>query len=90
VASVWDSNIGELLELRWSPTCKTNWARINGTLGGSSSAYIKAVQSTGYTQWGPITNGVNTWSRQIYSPSLCVYAQTYGGIGTSTMKTTCS
>ncbi|MDB5243617.1 MAG: hypothetical protein JWP57_4242, partial [Spirosoma sp.] len=44
---------GERLELRWSPSCKTNWARLIvyptglGCVGGGS---LVARQDTGYTQ----------------------------------------
>lgn len=86
VASAWDPN-GAYLELRWSPTCRTNWARVNGA--PQPDRWIKVVQpSTGYTQWGNLGNGVNTWSRQIYSPTRCVYAQ-YGGTFRTTLTTTC-
>jgi hypothetical protein len=85
-ASRFDSNTGALVELRWSPTCKTEWARANSPLSGG---WIKAVQSTGYTQWGTIWNGSYSWSRQIYSPSKCVYAQAYFGWGGPTLTTAC-
>ena len=42
------------LQVRWSPTCKTNWARIvmysPGWIKCTSNGYLKAVQDTGYTQ----------------------------------------
>ena len=87
LASSFDSNTGALVELRWSPTCKTEWARANTT----SPGWIKAVQSTGYTQWGTLTQAgsSNSWSRQIYSPSKCVYAQAYFGWGGPTLTTSC-
>lgn len=88
VASSYDSSTNSLLELRWSPTCKTNWARVNTT----SPAWIKAVQpTTGYTQWGTFTAAGSpySWSRQIYSPSLCVYAQANFGSGGPTLTTAC-
>lgn len=64
------SNAGVTVQLMWSPTCQTNWARVNT----SAPAWIKAVQSGGYTQWGTYSGGGYAWSRQIYSPSLCVTA----------------
>lgn len=64
------TNAGVTVQLEWSPSCKTNWARVNT----SSPASIKAVQQGGYTQWGTYTGGGYAWSRQIYSPSLCVTA----------------
>ena len=64
------TNAGVTVQLEWSPSCKTNWARVNT----SSPASIKAVQSGGYTQYGTISGGGYAWSRQIYSPTLCVTA----------------
>lgn len=83
-----DVGYGELT-LRWSPTCKTNWARIyiypTKTLGGG---YITAEQSTGYTQTGTIYAILSTspqtetvWSPMIYSPTLCVKAGSVLGVG---------
>ena len=40
---------GGRLELRWSPTCKTNWARLQVYPGGFAYT-LAAVQDTGYTQ----------------------------------------
>jgi hypothetical protein len=64
------------VELRWSPTCKTNWARVN-----FAATSVKAVQSTGYTQTYSGTNGSYWWSAMIYSPTLCVKAVVSGGWG---------
>lgn len=83
-----DLGWGEL-DLRWSPTCKTNWARIyvypTKTLG---PGYVTAEQSTGYTQTGPIgaiaswTPQTETdWSPMIYSPVKCVKAGAVLGVG---------
>jgi hypothetical protein len=47
------------LELRWSPTCKTNWA---------------VQPETGYTQQYVGGPWQTTWTSQIYSPVKCVYA----------------
>lgn len=64
------TNAGVTVQLEWSPTCKTNWARVNT----STPAWIKAVQQGGYTQWGTFSGSGYAWSRQIYSPTLCVTA----------------
>ena len=87
VASAFHSGTGFLVELRWSPTCKTNWARVNTRNPG----WVKAVQSTGYTQWGTLTtsNSPYSWSRQIYSPYKCVSASGYLGWGGPTLPTAC-
>ncbi len=77
-----DIGVGEL-DLRWSPTCKTNWARVyiypTRTLGPAS---VYAEQSpTGYQQeggvpailsWSPVSE--TEWSPMIYSPNDCVTA----------------
>jgi hypothetical protein len=79
------------LSLRWSPTCKTNWARLyvcpTRTLG---PGYVIAQQSTGYYQTGPIyaiaswtPQSETVWSPMIYSPVLCVKAGANLGTGYS-------
>ncbi|WP_079149164.1 DUF2690 domain-containing protein [Streptomyces agglomeratus] len=76
------------LQLRWSPTCGTNWARLvvypTGTLHAFAYGSLWAVQDTGYSQ------SINTsfvfgkrtpttfWTPMIYSPSRCVKAEFYG------------
>jgi hypothetical protein len=55
------------VEIRWSDTCKTNWARTN-VLGTT----LQAVQQTGYTQGYSNNNGTYAWTKMIYSPVLCV------------------
>jgi Protein of unknown function (DUF2690) len=83
---------GARLELRWSPTCKTNWARYiqypRGWFMGNIPLELRAVQDTGYTQ--RLSYGVNgtgtgtTWTPMIYSPVHLVRAQMVyqcGGVG---------
>jgi hypothetical protein len=70
------------VDIRWSPTCKTNWARANFV-----TSNIRAVQQTGYTQGYSANNGVNSWSRMIYSPVLCVKGAIWGSWGLT--ETTC-
>ena len=61
------------LELRWSPRCKTNWARLTYD---PYPSWIRAVQpSTGYTRYFSGRSAWNSWSAMIYSPFRCVYAQ---------------
>ena len=64
---------GAYVELRWSPTCKTEWARVPRTNwpGGDS---LGVIQSTGYSQGYSNQNAYYVWSKMIYSPKLCVYA----------------
>ena len=71
---------GGRLELRWSPTCKTNWARLQVYPGGFAYT-LSAVQDTGYTQsvqW-PAGAGQGTyWTPMIYSPVRLVQARATG------------
>ncbi len=57
---------GGTLEVRWSPTCQTNWSRINVGWSG----YFRIQQSTGYEQHYSGTNGTYWWTKMIYSPVL--------------------
>ena len=66
------------VDIRWSPTCKTNWAR-----SSVISTNIKAVQSGGYTQGYSTNNGTVAWSKMIYSPVKCVKGVIWGGWGTT-------
>ena len=71
------------LHVRWSPTCKTNWARIfmhsPGWIKCTRSGYLKAVQDTGYTQqifFDTVCAPVVTvhYTPMIYSPAHKVRA----------------
>jgi len=79
----WVDVTGARLELRWSPTCKTNWGRYQqyprGWFMGNVPLELRAVQNTGYTQ--RLSYGVNgtptgtTWTPMIYSPVRLVRAE---------------
>jgi hypothetical protein len=73
------------IELRWSATCKTNWARVPSSWGTSSPSLLQAYQcATGYNQSGVVaSNGSYSWTRQIYSPKLGVSARWTGSPGTT-------
>jgi hypothetical protein len=59
--------------LFWSPACKTNWTETN--FGPANFQWLEARQpSTGYKQGYSSNNGVAWWSKQIYSPTRCVYS----------------
>lgn len=74
------------LEVRWSPTCQTNWARYQqypfGSFASETPLALAAVQDTGYQQsvnWSEADGGsaiqVGTyWTPMIYSPDHRVYA----------------
>ncbi|WP_328442880.1 DUF2690 domain-containing protein [Amycolatopsis sp. NBC_00438] len=68
---------GARLEVRWSPTCKTNWARWEQYPVGLKSDLalsLVAIQDTGYSQSASGMDDVNGtragtyWSPMIYSP----------------------
>jgi hypothetical protein len=71
------------LELRWSPSCKTNWARVPASWGTHYPWALKAVQRpTNYTQAGVVASSADySWTRMIYSPQMCVYASWTGPPG---------
>jgi len=76
------------IELRWSPSCKTNWARVPASWGTSYPSSLRAYQcSTGYNQRGVVASSSDySWTRMIYSPALSVRADwigSPGSIGTS-------
>lgn len=72
------------LELRWSPRCKTNWARYiqypRGRYSGNVPWELRATQDTGYTQTksyggNRVADNTPTWSPMIYSPTRRVRAE---------------
>lgn len=71
---------GGRLELRWSRTCQTEWARLQIYPGGFAYT-LSAVQDTGYTQskqWPSGTGQGTYWTNQIYSPVRRVQARATG------------
>ena len=78
LAYVYGTGGGTWVEIRWSDTCKTNWARTNGV-----RTNIKAVQDTGYTQGYSANNGSYSWSKMIYSPVRHVKGCIWGAWGTT-------
>jgi hypothetical protein len=74
---IWQDGLYRHVELRWSPTCKTNWARMNvfNVNVPRLPRYMWVTQPrTNYTQWMIANNSTYAWTAQIYSPSLCVFA----------------
>ena len=76
---------GKRLELRWSPTCRTNWARLvvyPTGVGCVTGGDLVAKQDTGYKQssWLGvyicyISTATTYWTPQIYSPVRLVRAE---------------
>ncbi|KJK49669.1 hypothetical protein UK23_13035 [Lentzea aerocolonigenes] len=55
-------------ELRWSPTCKTNWVRITNYPGGDSGLRITVWSSSDRVGFiAPGTPG-NHWGNMVYAP----------------------
>jgi hypothetical protein len=91
----WEDLPGARLEIRWSPTCKTNWARYQqyprGLHVGNAPLVLSAVQDTGYTQsleYGienPPPEGSTTWTPMIYSPVRPVRAELAVHCGAATL-----
>lgn len=76
------------IELRWSPTCNTNWARMSTGFAVNDFNGLGATQcKTGYTQRGVVNRTADySWTRMIYSPTLSVRAwwnAAPGAVGTS-------
>lgn len=84
VAHTYIPSTGARVELRWSPTCKTNWARVNSSWGRAYPTKLSAVQSTGYKQVGVVaSNSSYAWTRMIYSPYYGVSARWTGSPGSA-------
>ncbi|MFI6762831.1 DUF2690 domain-containing protein [Micromonospora sp. NPDC050417] len=73
------------VELRWSPSCKTNWARVPASWGQSYPWQLRAYQcATGYHQTGVSDSSSDySWTRMIYSPTLGVSARWTGQPGST-------
>jgi hypothetical protein len=76
VASIKLPWVIQTLDLRWSPSCKTNWARMQYDANPTWLRAIQPDRGDGLPRVVQISgrNGVNSWSAMIYSPTLCVYA----------------
>ncbi|PPG02660.1 hypothetical protein C5E06_09410 [Pseudoclavibacter sp. RFBI5] len=75
---------GGIIEVRWSPSCETNWARWTkyptGLCMNCSPMAIRAVQDGGYSQsleltTAKLSNGDSAWTPMIYSPVKAVKAE---------------
>ena len=63
----------------WSPTCKTQWARVSNSYGRAYPWRLSAVQQTGYRQAGAKHHsGQYSWTNMIYTPNYCVSARWTG------------
>jgi hypothetical protein len=73
------------VELRWSPTCKTNWARVTRTDGyylEGMDAMVTRYGGTPVQQFSSHAGYTTIWSNMVYAPSpYC--AQAFGLIDQS-------
>ncbi|WP_420451957.1 DUF2690 domain-containing protein [Ilumatobacter sp.] len=68
----------------WSPTCKTQWARVSNHYGQSYPWRLSAVQDTGYKQTrARHHSGQYSWTNMIYTPRNCVSAKWTGAPGST-------
>jgi hypothetical protein len=73
------------VELRWSPFCGNNWARVVST-SGSQPLTAVATRADGAKQWGKGT-GTAVWTPMIFGRDLCVSAT--GWVGSAKASTSC-
>lgn len=70
---------GGTLEVRYSPTCQTNWVRVSGqgafAVGGSIRSYYIGLRGEGVVGFSG-SRGQTYWSPMVYAPgSTCVLMQ---------------
>jgi hypothetical protein len=70
VASVQAAGTGLFVELRWSPNCGANWARVGESWGSYDPSALRVMKcTTGYTQAGVVdSNSDYSWTAMIFSP----------------------
>ncbi|GAA0930076.1 DUF2690 domain-containing protein [Virgisporangium aurantiacum] len=76
VAHVQLPAVQQRLELRWSPRCQSNWARM---YLDTDPTWLRAIQPDRGDGLPRVTqligrNSTYSWSAMIYSPTRCVYA----------------
>lgn len=66
--------IGQV-ELRWSASCGTNWARVSRTDGAfAEGMYATITRSDGVSYTDFHTGFSSIWSRMVYAPTVCAAA----------------
>ena len=79
-ARVWGTTFH--VELRWSPSFGTGWARVPATWADSYPTRFRVQQDTRYEQVGRVNSNSNyAWTRMIYSRVPCIRAQWTGAPG---------
>jgi hypothetical protein len=66
--------IGQV-ELRWSASCGTNWARVSrtdGAIGDGMYGTIRRSDGVSYTDFH--SGSSSMWSRMVYAPTVCAAA----------------
>ena len=59
------------VELRWSPTCRTNWTRVTAKNASRRTLTAKVVTSTGGSQKSATRVASQLWSPMVYAPNVC-------------------
>jgi hypothetical protein len=64
------------VELRWSSTCGTNWARVTRTDGAyAEGMYATVTRADGLSYTDFHTGYTTIWSRMVYAPNACAKAR---------------
>jgi Protein of unknown function (DUF2690) len=58
----------EFIELRYSPTCKTNWARVENRVGNNDVFLVLIERIDGLTYGSKGLVGPIAWSNMVYAP----------------------
>ncbi len=67
--TVYTANIsGGRVELRWSPVCQTNWARVTSTIGATCLYGAVQRQSDGATASYSLCGTTSLYTDMLYSP----------------------
>lgn len=84
--------MGARLDMRWSKTCKTAWARRRQYPRrwnlGTVLLELRTVQDTGYVQqrvWADMSGNTTSWSPMVYSPHHGVKAEAIVSCGGMTL-----
>jgi hypothetical protein len=76
----WSGRRYDTVELRWSPTCQTNWARVNIDAGGNNpehlqrSANVYRQSPYAVNRFDYYSNGTPVYGNMLYAPG-CAKAE---------------
>ena len=73
----YNGSVAGYVELRYSPTCNTNWARTTSYRGGSFNSFVTLTNDSSQSSQRGAAGPGQWWTLQLYAPgSTCV---NYGG-----------